>query len=281
MSFICLNNGYYNTKIIKENGKEHQFETAIQKAYLPDEKNTIKYNEQLYIVGTGDHDTNADKTASLVQQVCVAYAMEKYGKDARRQPVDTIFSALPIDLAKQPREVEKYKAMLSQYAKNVKCFPETKIAIINDYDYYKTRYVCLSDIGGLTINSIIVNRGVANMESAMSTKLGTLVIQQRLKKHLEQTSPHRYNLDQMSFLIEQQHPAVPIILDEVFHELREEFSVQGYPTDSIEYRFTGGGATLLKPYLLKEFPNCTISDDAIWENVRGLYRIAKKATKTR
>ena len=272
MSFICVNNGYYNTKIITQDNKQHCFRTAIQKSLTEYDKNVVELNGERYIVGSGKHDLKLDKSTSKVQEACVKYAMERYGQQGGK-PVDTIVSAIPIDVYLQPEARKAYEDLLNKYAKDVKITMETKIATVNNRDYYKGKTVILVDIGGLTANSMVLVDGRLEEGTAISTQCGTLIFNQALKKHIEQTQLVKVTDAEIDI---EDISNYPQIVENHIELLKEEFRKQGYPNRStVHHRFIGGGALKFKSFLEKSFPNCFIPEDAEWENAKGIYTIAR------
>ena len=66
MSLLCLNNGYFATKV-KTNSQEFIFESKIRKAIDDYETNTVTLNGVKYVVGDGMNDLELDKTNCIVQ----------------------------------------------------------------------------------------------------------------------------------------------------------------------------------------------------------------------
>lgn len=268
MSLLSLNNGYYATKVKTDEG-EFIFESKIRKAIDDYEINTVTLNGVKYVVGEGSNDLELDKTNSITQKCCVAMALKK----AKCTSCD-IVSSLPISTYRNKEARKNYEQMLLSFPEvnRVKIFMEGMSGILDDFKYYKNKIVCVLDIGGLTVNGILVDDGKLVPDSPFSLNLGSIIINTRIKKALEQSSLcviHEQQIKYMKESIEYQ-----IIIKEYMDELHQELKKHDYPTN-VQIRFIGGGALLFKEELQKAFLNCYVNEDAQWSNVRGLYKFGE------
>lgn len=264
MSAICINSGFYNTKLVVGNEK-HIFESAIQPSISLYDKNVVVIEGQKYVVGQGEHDITLDKTTNLTQMACILYSLQRYGAYT-----DTIISCLPVDVYLNEEAKVNYEAMLKKFTPNIITAMEGHSAVLHDPNFYKGRLICLIDVGGLTINSMIIDDGHLIKSTAQSIQLGTIILNHKIKKYLQQKDLVNVPEYQVKYLAQTEAQEV---VEEYIEELKSFFKRSGYPTN-IEYRFIGGGALTYKDTFEKHF-NAYISDDAIWENVYGLKKLGE------
>ena len=264
MNYICINNGYYNTKVCDRQGNINIFDSSVSKAFDNNARETVEIDGVTYEVGKGNKDINLDKTQSITQRACIKYAKQKYGYGC-----DTIISCMATDTYLNEESRESYKDMLREYCSNPVVYMEGLAAVLNDYEYYQDELVCLVDVGGLTINSMIISNTELVPGTQRSQKLGTIMFRDRIRKYIEQQVGGNVPEYQVPYLEKQYADKV---LDEYIQELKTEFRKANYPSN-IKYRFIGGGAQDYKEIWQKHFDNAYISNQAIWENVLGLRQL--------
>lgn len=262
MEFVAINNGYYNTKV-KTSNKEFVFASTLRKAETNQEAN-IFTNGIGYVVGDGAHDINLDKDND-VQKGCIRYAMLS-------TKCSNVVSALPINTYRNKLAREKYKDVIhSLGATQCEIFMEGAAAIYSDFSYYKNKLVALMDIGGLTINCVLIDDGKVLMDSAFSIQACTLILRDKIKKYLEQTQLRTIRDEEIKYMLKDQ--LVRPVLEEYSHEISQELKRAKYPSHC-QYRCTGGGAITFKDLFELKF-NAFISEAALFENVRGLYEFGR------
>lgn len=270
MAIISINNGYFATKV-KTDTKEFMFESKVQPPIDGTESNTVCVEGKKLVVGTGNTNIDLDKTNSIVQKACIVNALDRGQIDFAK-----VISALPVNTYINTKAREEYLKWISLIPGVIDCkvYMEGASAVLADYNWYKNRLVCLLDIGGLTINAMIFDDGKLIKHTANSFKLGTIILENRLKKALEQTELCNIPEYQLKYLLKDgSNKMINRIIDCYIDELKEELRKLEYPTN-IEYRCTGGGA-IKYGNIFKETFNAYISQDAVWENVRGLYMMGK------
>lgn len=269
MSIVSINNGYFATKV-KTDSQEFMFESKVEKC-TDDYRNSVLVNGQLVSVGAGSRDIDLDKTSSLVQKACIINALDKIGLRSVK-----IMTSLPVNSYLNTTAREQYIDFvrgLSPTISDVRCYMEGAAATISDLGWYKNRLVALLDIGGLTINALVFENGNLIKDTAISLNLGTIILENRIRTELAQRKLWNVTEYQIPYLFETEDIETKVLIDEVIEnyiqEMKQELKKKGYPT-SIGYRCTGGGALKLHDYLTSHL-SAYISNDAVWENVRGLH----------
>ena len=268
MSLLCLNNGYFATKV-KTNSQEFMFESKIRKAIDDYETNTVTLNGIKYVVGDGMNDLELDKTNSIVQKCCVALALKKSGYKSCN-----VISSLPISTYRNKEARKNYEDMLLSFPEivNVKLYMEGMSGVLDYLSSYAKKLTTVIDIGGLTINVMLVDDGKLVQDSPFSLNLGSIIINNRIKKALEQSNLCVVHEKQIKYM--KDTTQYQTVIKEYMNEIQQELKKHNYPTN-IQIRFIGGGALLFKEELEKAFPNCYINVDAQWSNVRGLYKFGE------
>lgn len=261
MAFICINNGYANTKV-KIGKEEHIFKSATREAQL-EYDNIVEVNGKSLVVGEGEVDVDLNKSSSETQIACIKHALQLSGLKETN-----VITAMPVNsyLNKQAREEYKQMFKSIQGVKEVVVYMEGVAATLCDYGWYKNKLVCLLDIGGLTINAMLLDDGELVPNTAFSIQLGTIILDNRIRKALEQNSLCNVPSYQIKYLT-QSHEAMDVLRDYV-KEIKQSLKKANYPTD-VQYRLTGGGSLQYQVFLKAQF-NAYLHQDAIWENVRGL-----------
>lgn len=262
MAFVCINNGYANTKV-KIGQQEHIFKSATREVQL-EYDNIVEVNGRSLVVGDGEVDVDLNKTSSETQIACIKHAL-----NLSRLKETNVITAMPVNsyLNKQAREEYKQMFKSIQGIKDVTVYMEGMAAVLSDYAWYKNKLVCLLDIGGLTINSMLIDDCELVPGTAFSMQLGTIILENRIRKSLEQNSLCNVPSYQIKYLTKSNEAMK--VLGDYIKEIKQNLKKANYPTN-IDYRLTGGGS-LKYQTLLQEHFNAYLSQDAIWENVRGLH----------
>ncbi len=268
MENICINNGYFATKV-KTANKEFIFESKVTKALDKYEANLI-LDGYKYKVGVGSNDLELDKTVSFTQKACISYAINKATRDNEVR----VMSALPINSYSNVTAREQYKEWILSlnHVKECEVYPEGAAATLCDLSWYKNKLVCLMDVGGLTINCMIFDNGNLVPGTAFSCQLGAIMLENRFRMALQQSELVNVPDYQLKYLID--NPQCQNVIDEYVTKIKHELKKMNYPTN-IQYRFTGGGSIKYANVFRESFDNAYLIQDAIWENVRGLYLLSE------
>ena len=127
------------------------------------------------------------------------------------------------------------------------------------------------DVGGLTINAMIFDNGKLVPGTAFSCQLGAIILENRIRMVLQQNKLVNIPDYQIKYLLNDN--GVSKVLEEYMEEIRLEIRKMNYPT-KLDFRFTGGGSLKFKN-MFEQYFNAFISNDAVWENVRGLYLLSQ------
>lgn len=270
---ICINNGYFATKV-KTDTQEFQFESKVTKALDKYEANLILAGE-MHRVGAGSNDLELDKTNSFTQKACIAYAIQKTTIDKEVR----VMSALPINTYSNAQAREDYKKWLLGIDRIKECevYPEGAAATLSDLSWYSDKLVCLMDVGGFTINSMIFDNGKLVPGTAFSCQLGAIILENRIRVALQQTGLVNVPEYQIKYLTKNGNKVIDKVLENYIEELKLELRKMNYPTQ-LDFRLTGGG-TLKFRGLFEKYFKAFISDYEVWENVRGLYLFSKVVWK--
>ncbi len=265
MAIISINNGYWGTKV-KTDQKEFMFESKIQQTLDEYETNVITLNNTQIVVGKGTHDIELNKTSSDVQRACVIMALKKGGIQYAK-----VMSALPVNTYINKSARGEYREWLLgiEGIRETKVYMEGAAAVLADLNWYKGKLIALMDIGGLTINCMIFEDGKLVNNTATSLNLGTIILENRIKTALQQSSLVNVPDYQIKYLIQQDNHIIRTVVNQYVEEIKQELKKLEYPTN-IQFRCTGGGAIRFYDVFKKCF-NAYIHQDSIWENVRGLH----------
>lgn len=267
MENISINNGYFATKV-KTDSQEFMFESKVTKALDKYEANLILDGE-MYRVGAGNTDLELDKRMSFTQKACIAYAIQRTTIDKEV----SVMSALPVNTYSNKEARSQYKEWLLSMEGVNRCevYPEGAAATLCDLSWYSDKLVCLMDVGGLTINCMIFDNAKLVPGTAFSCQLGSIILENRIRMVLQQNNLVNIPDYQIKYLLNDNR--VSKVLEEYVEEIRLEIRKMSYPT-RLDFRFTGGGSLKFKNIFEKYF-NSFISNDAVWENVRGLYLLSQ------
>ena len=274
MANVSINNGYWGTKV-KTDTQEFMFESKIQPSLDDYDYNVLNLNGKSVVVGKGLNDIELNKTTSEVQKACIMMAIKKSVLGNAN-----VMSALPANsyINKQAREQYLEWLLKIPGIKEAKVYMEGAAAVLSDLAWYKNKLVALMDIGGLTINCMIFEDGKLVNNTATSLNLGTIILENRLKTAMQQTDLVNIPDYQVKYLLDQDNRVMQTVITEYVQEIKQSLKKMEYPSN-IQFRCTGGGALRFNTIFKGYFKDAYISQDAIWENVRGLHLMGKVVWK--
>ena len=265
-SCICsTNTGYSNTKIIYDN-KPIIFESKVSKYCDEDLRKTILLNGERFAVGVGTNDLDMNKVTSQHQRIIVEYVLSKIPYDKVNMVV-----ALPCDVYLNRKAREDYYNFIKGFDKVTDClvYMEGFASVFADLDYYTNDLRIVMDVGGKTINVLLVDKGKLVKGSAFSMNMGSIILGNRIKKALEQDRLCVMHENQIKYMMNDN--ITKSVLTAYSEEIKNELRKHDYPT-GVQIRCAGGGAITYKD-LFKEKFNADISEDAILENAIGMYAV--------
>lgn len=271
-NYICINNGYYNTKVCNEFGVKHVFESTIGQVLDVNDTETVTLNGKTYKVGVsgGKRDLALDKSNNVTQEACIKYAKEKF----TGSHIDTVFSCMSINQYINPVARAQYETLLRKYFDNVYVAMEGFISVLADEEIFKDECVVLADLGGLTLDTLVIEDNKIKDESPQSANLGIIHYQNLARTWYQQTYAEEVADSALNQVTKRFGDKV---IDDYMKEIEQHFKSNKYPSINLaRYKFVGGGAVLLKDKLQEHFPGCIIADGdtPLWENVLGLKALA-------
>ncbi|MBE6070081.1 MAG: ParM/StbA family protein [Clostridium lundense] len=267
MDIISINAGYWETKVISEQGR-FKFDSTATKG-VDDHYRGVDINGTTYKVGEGKRDISLDKEQNDIQLACIGEALERC-----KFNMCNLVTSLPYVVYVNDDKRRMYEDKLLKFEKvnKVTTYIECAAAQLADLNWYKGKLVALHDVGGLTINTMIFEDGKLISGTADSFNLGTIILDNKIKTALKSKTYENYTDYQIPYLFESLDPIIKKVISEQitehFEEFFQELKKKGYP-DNINRRFTGGGALRLKDYIHQH--NWHIGEEPQWENALGQY----------
>lgn len=260
-----INLGYANTKVIYEN-KPMIFESKVSNYCDEELKNTIFIDGTRYAVGVGTNDLDMNKVMSKHQSIIMEYVLAKMPYDKVNVVV-----ALPCDVYLNRKAREDYYSFIKGFSKVTDClvYMEGYASVFADLDYYMNDLRIMLDIGGKTINALLVDKGKLVKGSAFSMNLGSIILSNRIKKALEQDRLCVIHENQIKYMMNDN--VTKTVLNEYAEEIKNELRKYDYPT-GVQVRCTGGGAIAYKDLFENKF-RAYVGENAIFENAIGMYSV--------
>lgn len=266
---VCSANvGYANTKVIYDNSPII-FESKISQYCDEDLKKTVFTAGERFAVGVGKHDLDMNRATSLHQKVILEYVLSKIPYDRAN-----IVVALPCDIYLNKKAREEYHNFIVGFDKVADClvYMEGFAAVFADLAYYRDDLRIIMDVGGKTINFMLVDKGKLVKGSAFSMNLGGLILDNKIKKTLEQSKLCVIHEAQIKYMMDD--PAVKKVLEEYVTEIKNELRRHDYPT-GVQIRCVGGGAVTYGDLFREKF-DAYIGTDPIFENAMGMYMVGNQ-----
>jgi plasmid segregation protein ParM len=224
IELASIDNGYDSTKVYAIiNGKEHRFKYRSKYEVSDDDLNknntmSFYYNGRNYIVGEGAsmEDLDYDKTNSELHKICTYTALARlsnyigcnfnlvvgYPLNIYSEGKDTFAEYLKTD--------ELIETSI-RYEKNIKekklfgvneciVFPQGAGAVFCDSDKWRDKTVSIIDVGGQTVNGVVMKNLNIVRGTRFTEKLGMFILQNDIKKNLNstyQTDIQEYQLEEI------------------------------------------------------------------------------------
>lgn len=277
---LAINAGYYNTKI---GVTEKELITIPSRVQINvDASRSIEYNGFVYEVGAG-HRSLDDKTESLCHNLMTKYSLLKYA----RSPKISLMVALPLSMYLNKGYREKYRESLigehigvcdgkevTVTVTDCTVFAEGAAAYLAHKDILDNQVVGLLDFGGNTINCLIYENGKLIKDSISQLDLGIIKLERQLIDTINQEMLWNVQDYELLDVIKSGECSgtVARVMNEFTNEIKQRLLEKKWNIGRLSLFATGGGVTLLKPFLEAEFDRLTISKNPLYDNVIGLLR---------
>jgi len=275
---LALNVGYYNTKVKSINGREIHA-TRVQEG--ADGSKTLVIQDTSYEIGIGNRDIT-DKQANDICKICTHYNILKHSNGSNIELV----VALPINkfLDRAYRERFRYGLMgeyigivngMDRLAKVTNCtvFAEGTAAYLPYKNIFKDKVVGVIDIGGNTVNAMIYSYGELQKDTITTLDTGVIKLERSLIDELNVRRGWNVQEYELREIIEGNEAlgVVDKLANKHIKDIKQMLLEKKWKLDRISLFFTGGGSLYLKKYIELNFKHVTISNNALWDNVDGLW----------
>lgn len=279
MVLLAINTGFYNTKIKVANIKEMHETRALA---VTDGTKTIKLAGTLYEIGEGPRDIS-NKATSKVSYICSKYNLLKYGDSDTQLAV-----ALPMNLFLNKTYRSSYEQGFlgvhegivdgQQNMVNVTkciCYAEGAAAYLKYKNVLGDKLVAIVDIGGNTINVMIYDHGKIVKSSITTLDLGMIKLERRIKDEINIHKAWNLQDYEIRDVLENKEceDITNRLISEHISKLKNELVEKQYNIERLTFFFTGGGSNTLREKLEASFNRVIVSEDAIYDNVDGLYKV--------
>lgn len=295
MNNVVIDNGYYSTKIFQPS-KLYSFRSKIQETNTPlNHTNThfLIYNSKSYLVGDGAEniDINLNKSNSELHYLTTLTALGLISFQASFNLVANLPINLYTKLNKEAFENRLRSTTPINYTLNNKhisisipnivVFPQCFSAIyVNNI---KSNIIGILDLGGLTAQGCICEGKNLIFSSIFSDNLGTLVLYNKIKKSLNA----QYNLNIQDYEVENiikngisfdktnSLKLISSICTSHVDQIIKGMKLTGWNIENMPILLTGGGTLLLESYLKQYLPIYQVSNDPLYDNIKGLWEVSK------
>lgn len=297
MELAAIDNGYWATKVFSRS-KVFNFRSKFEKANDTLNNNTMsfQYADENYLVGEGATMSNVeyDKTSNELHKICTYAALASLSNFLGTE--FNIVVGYPLNIYSSNKEAFAEYLKTSDFIET-ELNGEMKVFRVNDClvfpqgagvlyvnpERYKNKVIAIMDIGGLTVNGCIFDNLNLIRESIFTENLGTIILQNKVKKALDK----RYSLNiqeyELPWIIKngyrQEEEGSKKIIDEVLmshvEEIRKVARINNWNIDNLEILLAGGGSLLLEDYLERTFPTIFMSDDPVNDNAKGFFNIGR------
>ena len=167
-------------------------------------------------------------------------------------------------------------------------FPQTiPVAYIHP-QHFQNKLHAIIDIGGLTCQGIILDNFNPVPNTKFTENLGSIILYNQIRKSLnskfsinvqDYEMPNIINSGLSKFNLESKS-IINSIINSHISEITKHLKLNNWNINNLPIMFTGGGALLIKPYLLQHFPSAIFSNNPLWDNVLGLKVVSNSVFQT-
>lgn len=161
--------------------------------------------------------------------------------------------------------------------------PEAMGILYTNPVLFKDKLVGIIDIGGLNVNTAVVNDLKLLADKCFTNKLGRRSIENELRKYVEDIYESSFSAAEIDIYIRQGYVTDSIdpvkekksgefisgVLDEHFVSILKDCSRHEWNLRNMDLVFVGGGSIIFKDRIRLAFPKAIIAEDANYANVEG------------
>lgn len=288
---ITIDNGYYHTTSYTESPlpQLYSFRSKIQSTFTPlnyHKTHHLILDNQSYLIGDGAEqiDININKSNSQLHYLTTLTSLALHNP---KSPVNLIAN-IPLNIYNKQNKIsfENYLRTTTPISlslnnksylisiPNVVVFPQT-IPVL--YTNKTPSYIAVLDIGGLTAQGTITQNKNLIQSSIFTEQLGTLILFNKIKKHLNSLCSINIQDYEIEFIFNNPlyQKEISIICNEHLSLITKAMKLSNWNIESTPILCTGGGSLILEPYFKKHFPIYQISNDPLNDNVKGLWEVAR------
>ena len=197
--YFAIDTGYWATKAYDVKGNytyfKSQYEKVIHDSISKYDTYKIQFNNEEYLIGEGAEQQEIDyhKSNNILAKLCVLTAIALLTKDTKIKC--DIYVTYPLDLHTIKNAFSEYLKtngyidfVVDGTQKQIwinDCIPLPQGAVAYYSTTYKSPYVGILDIGGLTVNGCIMYNYNIVKESIFTENLGSIVLRNKIKKELK------------------------------------------------------------------------------------------------
>jgi hypothetical protein len=301
---VAVDNGFKDTKVYTIiNDKEYKFkfdskyENVLQDDDL-NKNNTMKiyWNDETYLVGEGasNDSLDDDKYNNELAKICTYAALSKLSNFVGYE--FDLVCGYPLTTCSMGKEnfsdylktdnIEEidFEGELKRFRiSNVSVLPQGVSALygLNTRDY-KDKVIGILDVGGKTINGIVVSNLNPIKQTMFTEDLGILILYNSIKMALNKEGINVMDY-QVPYVIENGLPGYEKEVGEIINGVitkhvndikvimrRNKWAIESLPILTI-----GGGSIVLEDALCKVLPHVIRVEEPEYANVKGFYRVGE------
>lgn len=293
---VAIDNGYDSTKVYT-NKECFSFKSKYEKADDDLNKNntwSMFYNNENYLIGEGatieNHDD--DKTNNELAKICTYAALSKLSNfigvnfnlvlgypltscSANKEDfinyiksdsdIETIFNG----------EVKKF------HINDCIVIPQGAGALYSrNPNEFKDKLIGILDIGGKTINGVIMDNLNPVRKSIFTEDLGIHILYNELCKEFALRGI-KVNDYQIPYILKNNKyiDGADKVINDTFNKhvenIKDVMIKNKWNVDIMDIMVVGGGKLVLKNYLCKYIPHIVECEDAVFANVKGFYKVGE------
>jgi plasmid segregation protein ParM len=302
---LCaIDHGFHSTKVYTViNGKEYKFkfDSKYERVLQDDDlnkNNTMKiyWNGYNYLVGEGasNDSLDDDKYNNELARICTYAALSKLSNFVGYEfdlvcgyPLTTCSNSKDnfVEYLKSDgvEEIELEGELKRFKIGDVNVLPQGASALygLNTQDY-KDKVVGILDVGGKTINGIVISNLNPIRQTMFTEDLGILILYNSIKMALNKEGINVMDY-QVPYVMDKGLPGygneVGEIIDGVITKHVNDIKVimrrNKWAIESLPILTIGGGSIVLQDALCKILPHVIRVDEPEYANVKGFYRVGE------